>query len=325
MKPPASAQQPDAMIRWMASLGDPARLRLLRLLERHELGVAELGDVLQLPQSTISRHVKLLADEGWLRSRRLGTTHLSTIAEEGQLAPAQRDLWHLARTQIANWPAVAQDDLRLASALRHRHDDSRRFFTGAAGEWDALRVEYYGDDFPWHAMVALLPRDSVVADLGCGTGASLEAIAPHVGRAIGVDNTPAMLEAAAQRLDSFDNVELLQGDLAQLPIESGSVDAAMMVLALSYVADPSACVAEVTRVLRPGGRVAIVDVTAHDREAFRLRMGQRRLGFDAEAIAAMLDEAGLVSLRVRNLPPVPNVKGPALFLATGARPTSINK
>lgn len=320
MKMPASAaQQPDAMIRWMASLSDPARLRLLRLLERHELGVAELGDVLQLPQSTISRHLKLLADDGWLRSRRLGTTHLSTIAEEESLDAAQRELWRLAREQIAEWPAIAQDDLRLASALRNRQDDSRRFFTGAAGEWDALRVEYYGDDFPWHAMVALLPGDCVVADLGCGTGQALETIAPHVGRAVGVDNTPAMLDAAAERLKSFDNVELMQGDLSQLPLASAGVDAAMMVLALSYVADPAACVAEAARCLRPGGRLAIVDVTAHDREAFRLRMGQRRLGFDDAAIAAMLDESGLTRLRVRTLPPIANVKGPALFLATGVR------
>ena len=320
MKTPAiAAQQPDAMIRWMASLSDPARLRLLRLLERHELGVAELGDVLQLPQSTISRHLKLLADDGWLRSRRVGTTHLSTIAETDALDAAQRELWRLAREQIGAWPAIAQDDLRLASALRNRQDDSRRFFTGAAVEWDALRVEYYGNDFPWHAMVALLPGDCVVADLGCGTGQALETIAPHVGRAVGVDNTPAMLEGAAERLKSFENVELMQGDLAQLPLDHASVDAAMMVLALSYVADPAACVAEAARTLRPGGRLAIVDVTAHDREAFRLRMGQRRLGFEDAAIAAMLDEAGLTRLRVRNLPTAPNVKGPALFLATGVR------
>ena len=319
MKPLASAQ-PDAMIRWMASLGDPARLRLLRLLERNELGVAELGDVLQMPQSTISRHLKLLADDGWLRSRRLGTTHLSAMNEADALDDAQRQLWALARAQIAAWPAVAQDDVRLASALRNRGDDSRRFFTGAAGEWDALRVEYYGEAFPWHAMLALLPRDSVVADLGCGIGQSLETIAPGVARAIGVDNTPAMLEAAAARLDGLDNVELMHGDLTALPIESGTVDAAMMVLALSYVGDPAACVAEACRILRPGGRIAIVDVTAHDREAFRLRMGQRRLGFDAAAIGAILDEAGVAHPRVRTLPPVANVKGPALFLATGSRP-----
>ena len=317
MRPPA---QPDALIRWMSSLGDPARLRILRLLEQHELGVAELSDILQLPQSTISRHLKMLADEGWLRGRRVGTTHLSTIRGANELDGMQSRLWQLAREQVAGWASVRQDELRLQRRLRDRQDDARRFFTGAAAEWDELRTGLYGNEFAWHAMVSLLPPDSVVADLGCGTGQLLGVVAPHVKTAIGVDNTPAMLEAAASRLDAFDNVELLQGELEALPIDAKSVDAATMVLALSYVTDAPRCVKEIARILKPGGRAAIIDVTAHDRDDFRAQMGQSRLGFDAATMREILADAGLGDAKVRDLPPAPNVKGPALFLATATRP-----
>ena len=182
-----------------------------------------------------------------------------------------------------------------------------------------MRRSLYGDDFAMHAMIALLPAKSVVADLGCGTGQALQSIAPHVARAIGVDNTPAMLEAARKRLAGERNVELLQGDLESLPIETGVIDAALSVLALSYVAEPSHCVIEMARILKPGGRAVIVDVTEHDREDFRVSMGQSRLGFDDEAIAQLLSDAGMGSIRVTHLTPAANVKGPALFLASAVK------
>ena len=316
MKPPAS-NQPDRLIRWMASLGDPARLRILRLLDRHELGVAELSDILQLPQSTISRHLKMLSDDEWIDARRAGTSHLSSL--RSGLDTAQARLWHLSRERVAEWPIARQDEARLQRRLRDRQDDARRFFTGAAGEWDTTRAQLYGNDFTWHAVAALLPPDAVVADLGCGTGQLLGAIAPSVGRAIGVDNTPAMLEAAAARLADFSNVELLQGELESLPIDDRSLDAAVSVLALSYVAEPAACVAEIARALKAGGRVVIVDVAAHDREDFRAQVGQNRLGFENDELAKLLSDAGFGGVRVRELPSAANVRGPALLLAGGIR------
>lgn len=316
MKPPAS-NQPDRLIRWMASLGDPARLRILRLLDRHELGVAELSDILQLPQSTISRHLKMLADDGWIDARRSGTSHLSSLRHG--LDAAQSRLWHLSRERVAEWPIARQDEARLQRRLRDRQEDARRFFTGAAGEWDTTRAQLYGADFTWQAVAALLPSDAVVADLGCGTGQLLGAIAPAVGRAIGVDNTPAMLEAAATRLKEFPNVELLQGELESLPIDGGSLDAAVCVLALSYVAEPAACMVEIARALKPSGRLVIVDVAAHDREDFRAQVGQSRLGFGVDEITKSLGDAGFIHVRVRDLPPAANVRGPSLLLVSAAK------
>src|SRR3954462_5301449 len=118
----AAAPQPDALLGWMECLSDPTRLRLLRLLERHELGVAELCDILQLPQSTVSRHLKVLSDQGWVRSRAQGNGHVCPLALEDMAAPARR-LWVLAREEPEAWATVGQGDLRLQRRLSEREAD----------------------------------------------------------------------------------------------------------------------------------------------------------------------------------------------------------
>lgn len=310
---------PDTLLGWMQSIGDPMRLRILRLLERHELGVAELADVLQSPQSTISRHLKILLGDGWIRSRRSGTAHLSTLAMD-EFDAARKRLWQLTREQMNEWQALRQDALRLQRLLSERSDAQQRFFSGAAGDWDRTRESLYGTAFAWTAALALLPRGYVVADLGCGTGQMLERLAPRVARAIGVDNTPAMIRAARKRVECFDHVEIREGELEALPLEDGSVDAALMVLSLSYVAEPLVCLREMRRVLRSGGRAVIVDVLRHDQEAFRREMGQTRPGFDTDDIAAMARDAGLTGLHAEPLAPEAQARGPALFLATAVAP-----
>jgi DNA-binding transcriptional ArsR family regulator len=235
------AQQPESLLKWMESLADPTRLRLLRILERHQLGVFGLCGVLQAPQSTVSRHLKILADEGWLRSQRQGTNHLYRFSPD-EVAPAKRRLWALVREQTETWATVDQDRLRLTALLREKRQeerDSRVFFAGAAGQWDKLRSELYGDRFTTIAMFALLPSTSVVADLGCGTGRLAEELAPYVGRVIGVDNSPAMLKTAKKRAAELSNVDLRLGELEALPIADAECDAAMLLLALTYTSDPA--------------------------------------------------------------------------------------
>lgn len=311
------AAQPDALLGWMDSLGDTARLRLLRLLERHELGVAELCDVLQMPQSTVSRHLKVLGDQHWVRSRREGTNHLyRTILDE--LEPPARKLWLLAREQTEGWATLRQDELRLERRLTQRGGDSQAFFAGAAVEWDRLRIELYGSAFDAEAILALLPSNYVVADLGCGTGAMAAKLARAVGRVIAVDNSAAMIKAARQRIGSLKNVDLRKGELDALPIEDGSCDAAMLILALTYVPDPVATIKEAARILRPGARVVIVDLLPHDRDDFRRRMGQQSLGFDPKYTEQLLAACGLAGT-TRPLAPEANARGPAMFLAVGTK------
>jgi ArsR family transcriptional regulator len=308
-------QKPDLLIARMASLAEPTRLRLLRLLERHELGVADLCDVLQLPQSTVSRHLKVLLDQRWVRSRRQATNHLyRTILDE--LDPPARRLWLLAREQTDAWPTMGQDQLRLAEVLRARQTNSEEFFAGAAAEWDRLRGELYGRAFTHAATLALLSPEMVVADLGCGTAWVAAQLAPHVKRVLAVDNSAAMLKAARCRTSELPNVDLRRGDLSALPIDAASCDAAMLLLALTYVEEPASVLAEVHRILKPGGRAVLVDLLPHDRDDFRRQMGQVHPGFEPRALENALLAGGFSAATVRPLPPEAGVKGPALFLAT---------
>jgi ArsR family transcriptional regulator len=319
-RPPGEGPtDPERVVRRLSTLADPARLRLLRLLEQEELGVAELCDVVQMPQSTVSRHLRVLADDGWAAARRVGTTNLYRVHLD-ELTPAARALWASARDELAGWSAFEQDRVRLARRLAERTTDSKAFFAGAAPAWDTLKTEMYGTAFARHAMLALLPGGLTVADLGCGTGEHAELLSRHVARVIAVDNSPEMLDAARRRTHGRANVEVRHGELDALPIEDATCDAALLILALTYVDDPSASLREMRRVLRPGGRGVIVDLLAHDREAFRRQMGQRSMGFSPGGLRERLASAGFGEPSVTALPPETGAKGPALLLAVADRP-----
>jgi ArsR family transcriptional regulator len=307
---------PEQLMLRMDNLADPTRLRLLRILERHELGVAELVEILQLPQSTVSRHLKVLTDQGWLASRSRGTMNLYRMTPDA-LEPSARELWDLARREIDEWATGRQDELRLDHHLRNGGRRAEEFFAGAAAHWDRLRREQYGDRYSLVGLLALLPEGAVVADLGCGTGSVLADLAPNVARVIGVDSSQEMLKAARQRTREADNVEVHRAPLESLPIQDGECDAATMFLALSYVDEPSRALGEMARVLRPGGQAVVVDLMSHDREDFRIEMGQRHLGFDAADLESLAEEAGLVNVASRPLAPEPEAQGPALVMLTG--------
>ena len=316
------APKPTTLLGWMGSLSDPTRLRLLHLLERQELGVAELCDIGQLPQSTVSRHLKVLGDQGWILSRAVGTNRFYRKATAEREGTARR-LWLLVREQTAAWPSVRQDALRLSRRLADRHPATQAFFAGAAGRWDRLRGELYGGAFGHAALLSLLPDGWVVADLGCGTGQTAAALAPYVRKVIGVDQSAAMLRAAERRTAGLHNVELRRGSLEALPLRDASMDGALLVLALTYVAAPRRALGEMARILRPGGRGVVVDLLRHDREEFRRQMGQQSLGFEPEDVREMLRDAGLRDVVCRPIPPEPEAKGPALVLATASRPGRI--
>lgn len=309
---------PAALLGWMDGLADETRLRLLRVLEREELSVQELCGVLRLPQSTVSRHLKTLSDQGWLRSRRQGTASFYAFAEDAD-AGARR-LWKLARAETDGWAAVEQDELRLEARLKARRDGAQEFFAGAAQEWEALRAELYGRAFEREALTALLPPGWTVADLGCGAGALTAALAPHVRKVVGVDQSAAMLKAARRRLDGAANVELHRAGLEALPLPAASCDAALAVLVLAYVAEVAPVLAEAARVLKPGGRLVLVDLARHHDEDFARRFGQARLGFAPADLTRALAAAGLAGAAVRPLPPEPGARGPALLLATALKP-----
>src|SRR5262245_42841695 len=307
-----------AMLDWMSALADATRARTLRLVERNELTVADLCAVLQLPQSTVSRHLKVLADEGWVAARPDGTSRLSRLTLAGPDPPARR-LWALLREQTGRMPIAAQDDRRLAAILAERQTRSQAFFSSSAGQWDRLRREMFGDRFHLLALAGLLDEGWTVGDLACGTGQIAETVAPFVRQVIAVDRSRAMLKAARQRLAPQDNVELRHGELEALPIDDRTLDAAVCCLALHYLPDPAAALREAARVLRPGGRLLVVDMLEHDRREYQQQMGHVWLGFAPAQMTDWLRAAGFDSARVQPLPPAPQARGPALFAATARR------
>jgi ArsR family transcriptional regulator len=307
-----------AILDHMSALADPIRCRMLLLLEKHELTVSELCGVLQMPQSSVSRHLKTLADDGWVTSRRDGTSRFYSMPLDDLDSGASR-LWPLIREQVAGTAAAGQDDRRVRSALARRRATSQEFFATAAAGWDRLRSDLFGDTFYLWAVLGLIDPALVVGDLGCGTGQLAETVAPHVKRVIAVDGSPDMLDAARRRLADVANVEVRQGDLESLPLDNDALDAAMLSLVLHYSPDPALALREVARVIRPGGRVLIVDMLPHEREEYQQQMGHVWLGFSDRQITRFLTGAGFAHVRVRSLPIDNDARGPALFAAVATR------
>jgi SAM-dependent methyltransferase len=299
-----------------AQLAEPTRCRILQLVDAHELTVSELCSILQLPQSTVSRHLKVLADGGWVAARRDGTSHLYELAD-GLDGPA-RELWALVRAQVADSTDCQQDRRRLDAVLSERRSRSLEFFSASAGAWDPLRNELFGPRFDLQALLAFVDPSWTIGDLGCGTGSTSEMLAPFVAQVVAVDGSPAMLAAARERLRPFPNVSLREGELERLPLADRSLDAATLFLTLHHVPEPEAVLRDVRRVLRTGGRCAVVDMLPHGREEYRRDMGHVWLGFSEEHIVRLLTETGFEEVRWRPLPPHPDARGPALFVAGAA-------
>lgn len=300
------------------ALTDPIRCRLLIALERQELAVNELRDALQLPQSTVSRHLKVLADEGWVGSRASGTTNWYRMSA-ADLDPSARRLWQVVKEELAGSSAVKQDAQRIRTVLAGRRGKSREFFAGGSGAWDRVRTELFGPGVEWLSLSGLVEPHWTVGDLGSGTGQLAAAIAPLVSRVIAVDESAAMLEAAEERTRDAGNVELRQGALESLPLDDESLDLAFIELVLHHLPEPGRAIVEAGRALKPGGRLVLVDMMPHDRTEYRETMGHQWLGFDRDTVAGWCGQAGLELRSYRGLPPQPKSQGPLLFAAAATK------
>jgi len=307
-----------AILDHLSSLADTTRSRILLILDGHELTVTEICGIVQLPQSTVSRHLKALGDSEWVMARAEGTSHLYTMRRD-ELDASARRLWLLVREQVGASPAAAQDQRRLHGTLAARRTKSQEFFSSSAGQWDRMRDELFGDRFHLAAMAALADPAWVVGDLGCGTGQVTEALAPFVARVIAVDGSAAMLQAAKKRFHGIDNVDLRRGELETLPIDDARLDAAILTLVLHHLPEPERALADIARVVKPGGRAIIVDMQPHERENYRQQMGHVWLGFGDDHMRRLMTESGFDDVRIVPLPPDARAKGPGLFVATARR------
>ncbi|MCW5756658.1 MAG: methyltransferase domain-containing protein [Phycisphaeraceae bacterium] len=304
----------------LSAIAESVHIRTLRLVEAEELAVGEIAQILQLPQSTVSRRLKILADHGWVQKRAVGTATLYRCVSD-DLPEELRGVWAQIRESSKTSEEIEADQRRLRTVVADRKPGSAAFFGRVGAAWDDMSRDLFGERYVGEALASLLPPGLVVADIGCGTGAFTAMLAPMARKIHAIDREPTMLDAARARLGDRQNIEFLQGQAEKLPLIDGCVDLVVLGLILHHLEEPSLALHEAARVLAPQGRVLIVDMQPHGREAFRLEMGHRWLGFSKPQLSEFCERGGLVLTGHRPLPGSPEAKGPEVFAAIAQRPT----
>jgi len=277
-------------------LADGTRLRLLRVLAQDRFNVSELTGILGLAQSGISRHLGLLKEAGIVTEEREAGYVYCRLANS-ERTNGQRPLWALLEDQFltsANDPSVREDEARLQEVLRHRKEnfktdgDVRQLAPGRS--WAA-----------WARALGHLLPPLDVADIGCGDGYLTLEMTRWAKTVVGIDRSEAALERAEARAARrhLTNVQWMKGELTRLPLRDASIDVALLSQALHHAADPEGAVAEAVRILRPTGRLLVLDLREHDQTWVRTRFGDQRLGFTDAALGALLRGAGLRDIRVQ--------------------------
>ncbi len=317
------------------AVGDPTRLRILRLLGRGELTVQDMVQVLGLSQPGVSKHLAILREAGWLSHRKDGTWGWYGLADWSALgdAAALRDA---VLTLAGGVPEAAGDDEALRHVLADRDRRTGEFFAGIAGAWDQIRPAFEAPDIQAGAVAALVPPGLAVLDIGTGTGALLPLLAGTGASLTAVDTSEAMLERARRlcEREGIAGIAFRRADVQDLPFADGSFDAAYCSMVLHHVTRPDRAVGEMARVVRPGGRVVVAAFTRHSLQWLREELAHRWLGFSREEMTAHFTRHGLVLRRylVRrplqidlarvSLPPGLQDRGavwPDAFLAVGEK------
>ncbi len=284
----------DTAITALKAAGESTRLRILALLGQAELTVKDLTAILGQSQPRISRHLKLLAEAGLIDRHPEGAWVFYRLTDQG---PARRFAGDLLGLIDAGDPVLARDREFLA-AVKHEHAEAaRRYFADHAGEWDTIRALHVAEAAVEAAMLAAVgarPFESML-DLGTGTGRMLELFAPLYNRSVGIDASADMLAVARANLDraGIGKAQVRLGDIQHLPFQRDSFDLVTVHQVLHFLNDPERAIAEAARVLRPGGRLLIVDFASHDLEFLRERHAHRRLGFAPSAMRQWIEAADL--------------------------------
>lgn len=288
----------------MEALAEPTRLRLAALMAETELTVTELTSILGQSQPRVSRHLKLMVDAGLVERHREGAWaffRLRDFAAEGRLA---REVLAALDSRDA---VLAADRARLAEVRAERSRTAEQYFSRHAADWNRIRSLHVSEAAVEEAVLATIgpgPYGAVV-DLGTGTGRMLELLAPRFERAVGLDASPSMLAVARANLEraGLRQVQLRHGDIYALPLEHDAFDVVIIHQVLHFLDDPARALREAARVVRPGGRIIVVDFAPHDLEFLRAAHAHRRLGFSADEVSELLREVGLAGIEHRSLAP----------------------
>lgn len=281
------------------ALADDVRLRLVRALMKAELSVAELVSVLGLPQSSVSRHLKPLRDAGLVETRREGT---SIYYRKGP-ALAGTALEHVLEKEFDRLPSMREDAAAVKKVLELRRARSREFFEKIAGKYGDLTQPGGG----WPALAAGLAAGFAgqdVVDLGAGEGDLAMLLARFAGSVVAVDQSPAMLKQVKERAAAagLTSVNVCEADLESLPLADASADAVILSQALHHAAQPALAISEAARILRPGGRMVVLDLFRHDQDWVREQWADQWLGFEEGELRTWLSSAGLRDVRLDRLP-----------------------
>jgi len=277
-------------------LADPTRVRLLALLEREELTVAELAAVLHLAQPRVSTHLAKLKEAGLVRDRRAGVSAYYRANNEGD--EAQHNLLLSLRESIDD-ALLREDAARLPGVLANRAREEGWADT-VAGDME----RHYSPGRTWETLARSLLQllgTGDVLDIASGDGITAELLAPHAHSIVCVDSSDRVVEAATKRLKSFANVQVRQGDMHALDLGEQRFDLVLMLHALTYAEHPAKAVAEAARLLRPGGRLLAVTLGKHDHRAVVEPFDHRNLGFSGEQLDGYARTAGLDVLSCNRL------------------------
>lgn len=277
------------LIRCFKALSDNTRLRLLFVLKRYELNVNEIVKIVDMIQSGVSRHLKILMESGLIVSRREGSFIYYSARDSKELVPIHEMLdQHLSQDQTC-----LRDLDKSAEMIAIRDNRTKRFFKTVAPQWDRLKKEVLGD-FDLNGQIKnQVPVNGHIADLGCGTGELLEVLAADTGhRLIGIDSSPEMLEQARLRLSGMENTQLRLGEVEHLPMKNREVSIAVMSMVLHHIPQPKRPIQEVYRVLKPNGMFILIDFLSHTNENIKKIIGGEWLGFAPENIVQWLTDEG---------------------------------
>jgi ArsR family transcriptional regulator len=284
-----------SIVKSLRLLADETRLRLLLLLQREELSVVEIQQILGLGQSRISMHLGQLRKAGLVRDRRAGKNIYYALTDDEALA----QLTPLIDSAAKELPEAAHDQTALKLALKKRQDTAREYFNQLAGKFG----RHYCPGRTWEGLANLLLTlvpSLTIADLGAGEGTISQLLAKRAKKVIAVDNSEKMIEfgAALAKKHGFTNLEYRHGDLENPPIPAGSVDLALLSQALHHAARPAHAVAAAHRILKKGGRIAILDLLAHQFEKARELYADTWLGFTEAQLHSFLTDAGFTAVEI---------------------------
>jgi ubiquinone/menaquinone biosynthesis C-methylase UbiE len=305
----------------LKSAGEPTRLRILALLGEAELTVSDLTEILRQSQPRLSRHLRLLTEAGLVDRFREGSWAFFRLGERGGTSELARTLIGRLKTDDA---IVLRDRERLAALRANRAAAAQNYFRRHAAEWDRIRRLHVADAAVESAIRAALADKPIrsLLDLGTGTGRMLELFGPDIERGLGLDLSLDMLALARARLDraGLRHCSVRHGDIYDLALPRDSFDVVIIHQVMHFLDDSARAIAEAARVLRPGGRLLVVDFAPHNLEFLREEHAHRRLGFAAETVTQWLEAAGLDVLRQETLPPGPQGKiAVSLWLARDPR------